>query len=176
MTARDTEAGPIHAEPVQMKQAGRRLKESRRRLVSMSDLTSQKTRYPTNRPQPEPMPPPVATRQPTRSASAKCSARACAVICQSLTRSRLVTHGRLGCGRHAELRSSRSATSVSGLTVLQIAGRGVNILHRGSVRGGGKGRLKPIEEGNLRRLHPSACLIEIEPFDAIDLGECLHDP
>ncbi len=38
---------------------------------------------------------------------------------------------------------------------------------------GGKGRLKPIEEGNLRCLQPSACLVEIEPFDAVDLGECL---
>jgi hypothetical protein len=38
---------------------------------------------------------------------------------------------------------------------------------------GCKGRLKPIEEGNLRRLQPSACLVEIEPSDAVDLGECL---
>ena len=40
-------------------------------------------------------------------------------------------------------------------------------------RVGCKGRLKPIEEGNLRCLQPSACLVEIEPFDAVDLGECL---
>src|SRR4029079_11178203 len=37
---------------------------------------------------------------------------------------------------------------------------------------GCKGGLKPIEEGNLRCLQPSACLVEIEPFDAVDLGEC----
>ena len=36
-----------------------------------------------------------------------------------------------------------------------------------------EGRLKSIEEGNLRCLQPSACLVEIEPFDAVDLGECL---
>ena len=38
---------------------------------------------------------------------------------------------------------------------------------------GCEGRLKLIEEGNLRCLQPSACLVEIEPFDAVDLGECL---
>jgi hypothetical protein len=36
-----------------------------------------------------------------------------------------------------------------------------------------KGRLKAIEEGNLRCLQSSARLVEIEPFDAVDLGECL---
>ena len=66
-------------------------------------------------------------------------------------------------------------SAVSGLDVLPLAGRAVNILRRGSVRGGGKGRLKPIEEGNLRCLHPSARLVEIEPLDAVDLGECLDD-
>jgi hypothetical protein len=34
--------------------------------------------------------------------------------------------------------------------------------------------LKPIEEGNLRCLQPSACLVEVEPFDAVDLGEGLN--
>lgn len=38
-----------------------------------------------------------------------------------------------------------------------------------------KGRLQPIEEGDLCCLQPSACLVEIEPFDAIDLRECLDD-
>ena len=38
---------------------------------------------------------------------------------------------------------------------------------------GCKRRLKPIEEGNLRCLQSSACLVEIEPFDAVDLRECL---
>jgi hypothetical protein len=36
-----------------------------------------------------------------------------------------------------------------------------------------QGRLKPIEEGRLGCLQPSACLVEIEPFDPVDLGECL---
>ena len=36
-----------------------------------------------------------------------------------------------------------------------------------------EGRLKPIEERSLRCLQSSACLVEIEPFDAVDLGECL---
>ena len=40
---------------------------------------------------------------------------------------------------------------------------------------GCKGRMKPIEEGNLRCLQPSACLVEIEPLDAVNLGECLDD-
>src|SRR5215510_5366268 len=40
---------------------------------------------------------------------------------------------------------------------------------------GCEGRAKPIEEGNLRCLEPSACLVEIEPFDTVDLGERLDD-
>src|SRR5262249_53417062 len=40
---------------------------------------------------------------------------------------------------------------------------------------GCEGLLKPIEEGNLRCLQPSACLVEIEPFDTVDLGERLDD-
>jgi hypothetical protein len=34
---------------------------------------------------------------------------------------------------------------------------------------GCKGRLKPIEEGNLRCLQPSLYLVEIEPLDTVNL-------
>ena len=100
-------------------------------------------------------------------------------------RSSPTTTGRSACLPNASSGPARPARTIRARTpnvirlivpqVLRPAGRAARVLRRGSVRGGGEGRLKSIEEGNLRCLQPSACLIEGEPLDAVDLGECLDD-
>jgi hypothetical protein len=41
---------------------------------------------------------------------------------------------------------------------------------------GRDGTLEPIEKWNLRRLQLATRLLELEPFDAVDLGESLDTP